>query len=231
MFGGLKQFLRAQIDRGAGAGIAEIEFARLLARDLDEFLDSAGRHRRMNQRDALIPDREADASEILQRVPAGVLVERRVDQRGRAGDQPRVAVGFAARHRCCADVAVAARPCFDDDGLFPVAADLFGHGARDDVDDAAGGVGHDDADRAVRVIALRLRGIGEQHGRAQSKTHGEAQHGFDPAHSSLPIFCAPVERCAFAPLSGVFSRWPPASGCCAPGPACAARIRARSVRR
>ena len=194
-------------------------------------LDGAGRHRGMDQRHALIPDREADAFEILQRVPAGVLVERRVDQRRRAGDQPGVAVGFAARDRCGADIAVAARPRFDDDGLLPVAADLFGHGARDDVDDAAGGVGHDDADRPVRVIALRLRGIGEQHGRAQGKAHGKAQRGFDPAHSSFPICRAPVERCAFAPLSGVFSRWRPASGCCAQGRACAARIRARSVRR
>ena len=230
---GLKQLLRAQIDRGARAGIAEIEFARLLARDLDEFLDGAGRHRRVNQRHALIPDREADAFEILQRVPAGVLVERRVDQRGRAGDQPRVTIGFAARHRCCADIAVAARPRFDDDRLFPVAADLFGHGAGDDVDDAAGGVGHDDADRAVRVIALRLRGIGEQHGRAAKQNRQLAKPSTVLIRLILPspYVCAPVERCAFAPLSGVFSRWPPASGCCAPGPACAARIRARSARR
>ena len=188
--GGLKQFLRAQVDRGAGAGIAEIQFTRLPARDLDEFLDGAGRHRWMDQRHALIPDGEADASEVLQRVPAGVLVERRVDQRRRAGDQPGVTVGFAARHRGGADIAVAARPCLDDHRLFPVAADLFGHGAGDDVDDAGGGVGHDDADRTVRVIALRLRGIGEQHGRqgkTQGKSHGEAQRGFDPAHSSLPI--------------------------------------------
>ena len=44
-----------------------------------------------------------------------------------------------------------ARAIHHDRGL-PVAADLLGDRARDDVDDAAGGVGHDDADRPVRII-------------------------------------------------------------------------------
>ena len=185
----------------------------------------------MDQRHALIPDRKADASEILHRVPAGVLVERRVDQRRGSGDQPGVAVGFAARDRRGADIAVAAGPCFDDDRLLPVAADLFGHGAGDDVDDAAGGVGHDDADRAVRIIALRLRGIGEQHAAPNAQPMAKPSAVLIPLILPSPYVCASFERCAFCPSAGLFIRWRPASGCCGQGPECAARIRARSVRR
>ncbi len=181
----------------------------------------------LTTRHALIPDREADAFEILHRVPAGVLVQRRVDQRRGSRHQPGVAVGIAARDRRGADVAVGAGPRFDDDRLLPVAADLFGHGAGDDVDDAAGGVGHDDVDRPVRIIALRLRAArAEQHGDAR----GKPRAALIPLIVPLPMLI-PHRSVRCVCLVGGSSRWRPAIGCCARGRGCAARIRARSARR
>ena len=162
--GGLEQLLRGEVDRRAAAGIAEIEFAGLCARKRDEVGERLGRHRRIDQRHALVPDRQPNAFEVLHRVPAGIAVERGIDQHRRARDQPGVAVRRAARRHGRADIAVGAGPVFHHDRHLPVAADLLGHGTRDDVDDAAGGVGHDDVDRPVRIVALRLRAAAEQHG-------------------------------------------------------------------
>jgi hypothetical protein len=97
-------FCGGQVDRGAGAGIAEIELAGFAPRQLDEFGERFGRHRGIDDGHALIPHREADAFEVLHRVPAGVLVERGVDQHRRSRHQPSVAVGIASRDRRGADV-------------------------------------------------------------------------------------------------------------------------------
>ena len=182
--GGLKQLLRGQVDRGAGAGIAEIELARLAARQVNEFADAFRRQGRVDNGHALGPDRQPDAFQILHRVPAGVLVEAGIDQRRGARDEPGVAVGIAARDSGGADIAVAAGPRLHDDGRLEIAAGLFGHGARDHVDDAAGRVGDDDADRPVRPIVLRLRG--KTAARIIMATSGNAQRDPAPAHTSLP---------------------------------------------
>jgi hypothetical protein len=124
------------------------------ARQFDEFGERLRRHRRIDHRDALIPHRETYAFEALHGVPAGLLVEARVDQHRGSGDQPGVTVRVASCDGGRADIAVGAGSCFDHDRLLQVAADLLGHGAGDDVDNATGGIGHHDVDRPVRIIAL-----------------------------------------------------------------------------
>ncbi|MNV52164.1 hypothetical protein D3C71_1442430 [compost metagenome] len=84
--------------------------------------------------------------------------------------QQRVAVRAGVRHVLAADVAAGARAVFHDDGLAVQLAQVFGQQAALDVGTAPGGEGHDDADRPVGVVGLRVGGQRQRRAR-----QGQAQ--------------------------------------------------------
>ena len=80
----------------------------------------------------------------------------------------RVAVGHGGRGELRADHAVRAGLVIDHEGLSEQGANMLAKVARQDVDAAAGGMGHDHADRPRRVGVLRERAAAEGDTRADS---------------------------------------------------------------
>jgi len=90
-----------------------------------------------------------------------------------AQDQ-RVAVGPGPRDFLGGDGALAAALVFDDDLLAQVARHFHGHGAGHDVGTAAGAVGHEQADGALRP---GVGGVGGRHGGQQQGGGRKGQRG------------------------------------------------------
>jgi hypothetical protein len=107
--GGAKQLLCGQIGGCAGARIAIVELAGFFARVIDEVGERLHRYRWIDEGDTLVPDGNADAFEVLHRIPTGVLVKARIDQHGRPRHQPCVAVRIASRDQRGADITVCSR--------------------------------------------------------------------------------------------------------------------------
>ena len=73
----------------------------------------------------------------------------------RAHAQQRVAVGRGLGDEFGADRAAGAGLVLDDHRLAVLGDELLADDARDRIDDAAGGEGHDDVDRLARIVVLR----------------------------------------------------------------------------
>ena len=101
-----------------------------------------------------------DGHEVLHRVVAQVLEQRRRNGEAARCRHQRVAVGRLARHHLCTDVAASARAVFHHHGLAQFGLHLFGQQARDDVATAAGCKGLHDAHGLVRPSAGGRSGLG-----------------------------------------------------------------------
>ncbi|NBR30012.1 MAG: hypothetical protein EBT83_16635 [Betaproteobacteria bacterium] len=98
--------------------------------------------------------------EIAQRIVGQSGHQRGIDGVGEIGEHQRVAVGLRLGGEIDTDHRAGARPVIDDDGLAEAFAERTRYGACDDIDTAAGRVGHDQADRAFGPgarLCLRLR--------------------------------------------------------------------------
>ena len=115
---------------------------------------------RMHQHDIAARRDQADRREILARVVADVGIERRVDRKRARRDQKRVAVGRGLGDLARRDGAAGAAAVLDHDGLAEPRAHPLGDDARDHVVAAAGRVGHDQRDRARRIVGGAIRRAG-----------------------------------------------------------------------
>ena len=96
---------------------------------------------------------QRDRREIFQRIVAELRLHERVDrQRTVRGDQQRVAVGRRPCHGLGADAAAGAATVVDHHGLAEGVRYAVADDAADDVGIAAGGEGHDQADRPLGIF-------------------------------------------------------------------------------
>ena len=129
----------------------------------DQLRDRLRRHRRMHQHDSALGGDQADRRKILARVIADIGIERRIDRkRAGAADHQRVAVGLGLRDLARRDGAAGAAAVLDDDLLAERLAHLVGDDARDGVVAAAGRIGHDQRDRAGRIVLRRSGAAGQR---------------------------------------------------------------------
>ena len=81
--------------------------------------------------------------EILEGVVGKFRIQERIGGVAAGHDDQRVAVGRRGHQRLRGDHAARARPVFDDDGLAPLPGDHIAQRARQDIDPAAGRIGHE----------------------------------------------------------------------------------------
>ena len=166
--GDVGHLLDQQVRAGAGAGGAEVDLAGLLARGLDELVESLVRRIGLDDETEGVAGDAEDEAEVVDRVP-GRLLHVRDAQHAHRELRDGVAVGLGLhRHVARAVGATAAGLVGHDDGLAQVLAGGFGQRAQVAVGRAAGGPGHDQRDRAGR------EGLG-QHGRGGNGQRGEGQ--------------------------------------------------------
>jgi hypothetical protein len=199
------EHLARQVARAAEADRPVGQRARIGARQTDQLLDGAGRHRDMHgEHHGRFAD-QPDGREILHAVVAQVLVEQRIDGMAVGDHQQRIAVGLRMGDGSSRDRPVRPRPALDDELLAETRRQPLGDDARDQIDQAAGRIGHHHLDGPRRVV--RLLG-----GRAAAdletrKQHERRQAGEKIPHVTTPpgIFCAsggasarpcPRSRCA-----------------------------------
>ncbi len=148
----------AEMDAAADAGGGVVELARILLGERDQLRDAACRQIRVDQHDQRAGADQADRREVLARIVADVLVERRVDrQRAGPADDQGVAVGRGLGDRPRRGRAAGAGAVLDHDLLAERLAHLLGRDAREQIVAAAGRVRHDQGDRTVGVV-LRVGG-------------------------------------------------------------------------
>ena len=119
----------------------------------------------MQQDDARHPNKPADCTNVVDEIEIELIEYRSVDGVRGANQQQRVAVGRRIHHGLGPDIAPAARPVVDDEGLAEPFRQPLGNQPRDDIVSAARGKADDDAHRP-RWICLRPNDI--RHGRDRS---------------------------------------------------------------
>jgi hypothetical protein len=118
-----------------------------------------------------VPIRET-AAEILERVVGQLRVEVRIDrQLPDIGDEQRIAVGWSFRHGLGAGDAAGTRPVLHQHLLAERLAELRRDDARHGVGQAAGHIGHDEADRLRGPVLCRGRTAQQQ------RQQGPGSHG------------------------------------------------------
>jgi hypothetical protein len=178
--GAVLQQFRREMRAAAGPGTGIAELARLRLRPLDQ-LRQAGdaaalRHRqRIHQ-----PRRDAERRQVAQRVIAGIGKEEGIHRqvrRIRHGD------GVAIRRRLGGggdgDGAAGARPVLHHAKLADSLGQLLAYQPGQRVVEAAGGIGHQDADRPVRPCLGEDR-RGRQQGRGGEEMAAAQGHAWPP---------------------------------------------------
>ena len=162
---GLEQ-LAGEVAGRAHAGGGAAEHVPLRARERDQLGGRIRTDRRMQREQALRLDHERDRSEIFRGVVGHAAVQARVQRlRADAAHEDRVAVGRAPSDELGADVAARPGAVFNQHRLAPGLGNPAADDAREHVGDAAGGEGHDVADRLLGMALPRQgRGRGEQGG-------------------------------------------------------------------
>ncbi len=115
-------------------------------RQRDEFFEIGRGNRRIGDQEVGQFHHLCNVAEAARRVVLQLGIHAGVDGMAGGHSPQGVAVARRARHRLRADGAAAARQVFDHRGLAQ-AFDPVCRGARDGVQDAAGGRGHDHLDR------------------------------------------------------------------------------------
>ncbi len=198
------------------AGGAVIQRVRLALRQRDELGHSLDAERGVDHEDVGIGRGHADRHQVFLRIVGEFRVDARVD-RDRAGltEQQGIAVRIGAFHDLGADAAIAAAAIFDHEGLAERVADFLAEDARGRVGRATGGKGHDQPDRAGRII-LRLRDC-RSAGQCKRQQDGILPHkclpmspvsvaGLSPPYgeNAGAVHCA--KGCAFHPSVGCYAQ-------------------------
>ncbi len=176
--GAALEHLAGQMRRRAGARGAERPRRRAGFRQGEELGQRLRGHGRMRHEQQSCVAELGDRREVAQRVERQLRDQVRIDdQRAVEAEQQRVAVGRRRGHRLRADGAAGAGPVVDDHLLAEPRAERVGDGAHAAVGEAAGRVGHDDADRPVRERRLR---DGRRRGGGQGERRGGGlEEGWD----------------------------------------------------
>ena len=132
-----------------------VELARPLARVGHQFGHAHHRQRWVSHQHAGLAAQQRDGGEVVYGLEAQLRVERGGDGVGLRRQQQGVAVGRRLGHCLAADGGAGARPVVDDDLLLQALAEFGRDDAHGPVHRTARREGHDDADRAARVV-LRL---------------------------------------------------------------------------
>ena len=158
----------------ADAGGCEIEFPGLRLGERDQLLHIAGGKVAGDDQHFRHRGHQRDGRKVLRYV-VGHLFHRRVDdQRARAHDPYRVAIGGCLCDRIGAEHAGLAAAIVDHNRLLRDFRHALADQARDDVVGAAGRKRHDQLDRFAWEI-LRCRHGGQQHGQSGEK-HAKSLH-------------------------------------------------------
>jgi hypothetical protein len=154
---------------------AVVELARVLLRVVDELLQVLHRHRRVRHDDLVRVRHHGDRLEVLERVVGLLrLVQRGVDDVGRAHHQDGVAVGRRGRDELGADETAGTGLVVHHDRLSEDLRHLLTHRASERVAGAADGERHDQLDGLVGVLrGSRHKNGGEQRG---AERQGDAMH-------------------------------------------------------
>src|SRR5438552_1697724 len=201
---------RADVLAGAGTAGADVELAGIRPRERDHLREA--RERKVLARDQGVgmADHEACASEVGERIVAGLPVKAHVERDvGKSPDDEVVAVGGGARDELRADEGAGAGAVLDHEGLPCLLAQLLREHAPHQIEPAARGGGNDDAHRARGVILGKRGGQRRESGQgakrpAQPQT-SEIRHGFHiriPRHFSHTPDPGPIIR--NVPLPRVF---------------------------
>ena len=169
----------AEMRGRADAGIGEGDVLLLRLDRLDQLGDRVGRevgpgddgHRHVGD--------QPDAGEVLGRIVGELAVERGAGRLADMVQQQRVAVGVGLGDPAGAERAAGAADILDDHLLAQRPRHRLGDQTGHGVGRAAGGEGHDDGDRAGRIIGLRG-------GRAGEEGKGRGDQG-QSAHSCLSL--------------------------------------------
>jgi hypothetical protein len=167
--------LRGQMHRGAGADRGVVELARLALGEIDQLAHGVGRE--ATPRDQVLRRHECQRNrlEIPHRIIGQLFLDARIDgEAGHAAEKDRRPVGLGIGGEARADHLGCARLVVDNEALAGLLRQHVGHGARQNVSDAAGGIGYDDGDDPV---VLRRRGRHRQSGRQRRHGKGAAKRG------------------------------------------------------
>ena len=140
----------------ADAARTHIDFARIDLGICDEVRDRLHRQRRIDYDDQRRTLDAGDRRNVAGEAEVEIVIERLVDNAGRAGQQKRVAIRRRMGHEAGADIGAGAATVLDDDLLIETLRHRLGHKPRDNVERAAGRDGNDETDRFVR-IGVRMR--------------------------------------------------------------------------
>ena len=144
----------------------------------------------MDQHDQMRARNPGDRRDVPDQIVVE-LEERRIDRVGCADLEQRVAVGRRPHDRFGADIAGAARPVVDDDGLAETLREPLADQTHEDVTGAAGREPNHDANRPRRI---GLRSCNERNGRKRGSTRCQMQKS--PADKSYGIPSLTRRRCA-----------------------------------
>lgn len=184
--------------RGRARAVGAEVHPAALAREGDEILQRLDPGFRVRHQQQARARNDADESQILVHVVAGILHHQPVhDVGGRDRAQDGVAVGLGAGDLRRADRAGGAGLVLDDDGLSGLLGDEFAIGAREQIGLAAGGIAANHANLPRRPGALRCA---LRRGAAHDERHRECSGaGGDEVaaiefggHDSLPDFAEPT---------------------------------------
>ena len=190
---------------GAVGRVVQRLLAALVLRD--EFGQRVGRDGRMGHHHLRQAQHLRDRREILLRVIRQLVEQKRIaGDRRFAGQQQRVAVGGRLGDGHRADDGGRAGLVVDDDRLLPLALQLLGQHAGDDVDAATRCVGHDDAHGLVREGLLR-KGAGQRGSQGASSPGGKplAAGGCGISRCMPGQWRVAVRRCVMWSVHGAIS--------------------------
>ncbi len=156
--------LDGEMAGGADGGGPERVFLRVLADELEEVLEVVGRHARRGAHDQRSVGEQRHRGEVLHHVVGHALVEERIDDVHRGGQQQGVAVGRRLGDGVGADRSGRAAGAVLDDEVLPHRlVELLHQDAGDAVDRSAGRERHHHGDRA-RGVGLGRCGRGCERG-------------------------------------------------------------------
>ena len=169
--GELEQF-PGQVGGGARTAGGVIELAGVGLGVGDQFPQVVGWHLGVGQQHIRVGGDHRDGNKLV-RVVAQFFVKALVDGERPGGRQHQgVAITGGVKERLGANVAASADPVFDDDRLTPLGLQPLADDARQGVRSAARRHGHDDLDRARRVVLRLHQG---RSGQGQGCGQGQAQ--------------------------------------------------------
>ena len=196
--------LDAQMAHRPGTGRAEVDFARLGLRKIDQLVDAFRRHGRMHDQELRHVGREPHGCEILDGVVFELVSEGGVGgQSGGGAEQQRVAVrgGFGSKRMC--DRGAGAGAVIGDHRHAELVREPGAERARERIGGTAGRKRHDQADRLGRVSDLRcVSSCGcseERETCGNDSQHGMRQHGHVSSTTNLRrLFVRPPMRVYYA---------------------------------